>query len=115
MGIVSAGYTAETGELAIQLDDPIAARVVRARPTRRAAARRTLDLAIYCGDDRQRVSCEATQRIDLTLGAEPTSYSPTKGTTMRRGFARHRRPRYVKVIVYDYAADVLGTAVWKKK
>jgi VWFA-related protein len=112
-GIVSAGYTAETGELAIQLTIR-SPRVSFAEADAEGRRTATLDLAIYCGDQRQRVSCEATQRLDLTLGAEAHKLFATKGTTMTARIRASSPPAHVKVIVYDYAADVLGTAVWKK-
>ncbi len=111
--ILSAAYTAATSELAVQLAlrSP---RVLFADADADGRRTATLDLAIYCGDDRQRVACEATQRLDLILGRDAHALFAAKGTTMTARIRASSPPAHVKVIVYDYAADVLGTAVWKK-
>jgi VWFA-related protein len=113
VGILSAGYTAAIEELAVQLTIR-SPRVLFSEADANGRRTATLDLAIYCGDDRQRVSCEVTQRLDLTLGVDAHALFATKGTTMTARVRASAAPAHVKVIVYDYGADVLGTAVWRK-
>lgn len=113
VGILAATYAAASSELAVQLTlrSP---RVMFGDPDANGRRTATLDLAIYCGDERQRVSCEATQRLDLTLGTDAYQLFATKGAAMTARIRASSPPAFVKVIVYDYGADVLGTAAWKK-
>lgn len=74
-----------------------------------------IDLAIYIADRREEIIGERWHKIDMKLGA--TSYGrmvengipfsvriPVKGT-----------PRYVKAIAYDYASDLVGSAMLRMR
>ena len=71
----------------------------------------TLDIGIFAGDEKEQVIGETMKRIELKLTPEQ------HGTLMKEGAPLNSRitisgvPRFVKVVVYDYAADLVGTAV----
>jgi VWFA-related protein len=73
----------------------------------------SLDIGIYAADAREQVVGETLKKIDLQLSDE------THGALMRDGAPFTARlsitgaPAYVKVIVYDYASDLLGSAMLK--
>lgn len=71
--------------------------------------RGALDIAVFCGDARETVVCESWQTMDLNLTA------PTHARMLKDGIPRtltvsaSAPVRYVKVVVYDYAADRVGS------
>jgi len=75
----------------------------------------SLDIAIYCGDAKERVVCETFQKMDLKLGDEAYRRFLQEGATYTARVRVNGEPVYVKVIAYDYAADIAGTAVHKLK
>jgi len=70
-----------------------------------------IDVAIFCGDPREDVVGDAWQRIDLNLSEETFTRVQREGISHTAHVPVKARPRYVKIIVYDYAADLVGTAV----
>ena len=72
-----------------------------------------LEIAIYCGDGETKIFGETRRLLNLALSDE--SYA----RALKNGFAREMRvavtakPRYVKVIVYDYEADRVGSVLAK--
>ena len=74
-----------------------------------------LDLVIYTADDKERIIKESRHKVDLKLKDENYQRYLREGipfeVTMRAALA----PKYVKVIVYDYAADLLGSSIVKLK
>ena len=68
-----------------------------------------LDVAIYCGDGRQRVVGEAWQRMDLRLSDEGLRRFGIEGASHTARVRVTGPAIYVKVIVYDYTTDLLGT------
>ncbi|HSC29070.1 MAG TPA: VWA domain-containing protein [Vicinamibacterales bacterium] len=93
--------------------------VVRARidPSRLAFAdsggRRagSLDLAVFWGDRKENLVADLRQTIDLNLDPESYERLMQEGMTYTTELNLPVVPRYVKVIVYDYAADALGSAM----
>jgi VWFA-related protein len=75
----------------------------------------TVQVAIYCGDARERVVCESHQTMELKLGPEPYQRFLKDGASFSARVRATTDPVYVKVIAYDYAADVLGTGTKKLK
>lgn len=74
-----------------------------------------LDIGIYCGDVRKRVVCDSLQRMDLRLSDESYQRFLQGGAGYTVRLPVTGDPAYVKVIVYDYASDVLGSAVQRLK
>jgi len=74
-----------------------------------------VDVAVYCGDDGQRIIGQARRQLSIALTEE--SYQ----RAMRDGFFRDfgvpvtGKPRNVKVVVYDYEADRVGSALVRIK
>jgi hypothetical protein len=68
-----------------------------------------LDVAIYCGDGHERVVGEAWQKIQLALSDEHFRRFETDGATYTAHVPIKGPALYVKVIVYDYKTDLLGT------
>ena len=70
----------------------------------------SLDVAIFCGGRDEELVGERRQKIELTLTEE--NYQKA----LKSGFAYAARvpvtsmPRHVKIVVYDHAADLVGTA-----
>lgn len=73
----------------------------------------TLEIGIYCGDSGGRIVGETRRLLNLALTDE--SYE----RALHERFSRDMRvtvtkaPRYVKVIVYDYDADRVGSSLVK--
>jgi hypothetical protein len=73
----------------------------------------SLDVDVFCGDDKENLVGESWEKANLTLKEE------TYQRLLRDGFVHTTRirlkgpARYVKAVVYDYAADLLGSAVIK--
>ena len=69
-----------------------------------------LEIAIFCGDGEEEPVGQLWQTLDLKL--QDDTYS----RALRDGFAHTARipitarPRFVKAVVYDHGADVVGTA-----
>ncbi len=106
--IASATYASDTGAIDVLLTLR-SSRVLFAE--REGRHRASLDVAIYCGDAREQVVCQSTHRIDLALTPDALEVFNTGGAKITAKVRSTVAPTYVKAIVYDYAADVLGTAV----
>ena len=74
-----------------------------------------LDLVIYVADDNERILKESRHKIDLKLKDENYQRYLREGIPFEVAMRAARPPKYVKVIVYDYAADLLGSAIVKLK
>jgi hypothetical protein len=70
-----------------------------------------LDIAIFCGDSRQDVVGDAWQHIDLNLKDETYARVQREGVAHTAHIPVRAQPRYVKIVVYDYSADLVGTAI----
>jgi hypothetical protein len=70
-----------------------------------------LDIAIFCGDDRQALVGDAWQHIDLKLKDDTYERTRREGVTHTAHVPVRAQPRYVKIVVYDYSADLVGTAI----
>jgi hypothetical protein len=74
----------------------------------------SIDVGIYAGDAKRNVIGETLKKIDLKLKEQ------TYQTFLKEGGAFNARipvtgeAKFVKVIVYDYGADRLGSAIWRK-
>jgi hypothetical protein len=69
----------------------------------------TIDVATSIGDAAQNLVGEDRQTLDMTL--DPAAYERVKreGITYTALITATKPPRHIKVVVYDYAADRLGT------
>ena len=72
--------------------------------------RASLEIAVYAGTDREDTVGEIPRRVDLQLKEATYRAFGEQGASFNIRVPLRARPRYVKVIVYDYAADMLGSA-----
>jgi hypothetical protein len=72
-----------------------------------------LEVAIHVADRRQRPIGEAHQTIDLRLAPERVARFLADGIPFASRIPVTAEPAYLRVIVYDYSADMLGTATMK--
>ena len=70
-----------------------------------------LDLVVYAADGKERILSETRHRIDLKLKDENYQRYLREGIPFEVTIRSPVPPRYVKVIVYDYAADLVGSAI----
>jgi hypothetical protein len=68
-----------------------------------------LDVAVFNGDERERLVSQLWQRIDLKLSASELADALSKDIRYTLTFKAERAPAHVKVIVYDHASDLLGS------
>jgi len=104
---VDAAYTRGAEEVQIRLSvKPGKLRVVE-RDGKHAIE---LDVAVFSGDVRERVISELWQRIDLSLTGEELQAALARDIKYTLAFKPERVPAHVKVVVYDHAADLIGSA-----
>lgn len=77
-----------------------------------AGGRRTgnLDIAIFCGSATEDIVGERWDKVDLKLTEESYQKALKSGFTYSARVPVKALPRHVKVVVYDHAADLIGTA-----
>ncbi len=71
----------------------------------------SLDVGIYSGDAKEHVIGETLRKIDLKLKEQTYLTFLKEGGAFNARIPISGEPKYVKAIVYDYAADLLGSAV----
>ena len=69
-----------------------------------------LDVAVFSGDGRERLVSEMWQRIDLKLTPAELAAALKQDIRYSLSFKPDRTPAHVKVVVYDHAADLVGSA-----
>lgn len=69
-----------------------------------------LDIAIFCGGGGEELVGERWDKVDLRLTAETYEKALKSGFTYSARVPVKAMPRHVKVVVYDHAADLVGTA-----
>lgn len=124
--IASAGnYTRDIGDLQVALKPPVvdakgqavvdvtisASRVSLSRVDDRHVG--SLEVAFFCGDSKENLVCELWQTVDLKLRDESYQKFLKEGASYTVRIPLTGPLVYVKVVVYDYAADLVGTAVAK--
>jgi VWFA-related protein len=116
-------YTGELTDIVVTLDAPVvvedgtvlevrgrldASRVKFVSENGQQVA--SLDIGIFAGDAKQQVIGETMKRIELKLTPEQHATLMKDGAPLNSRIAISGVPRFVKVVVYDYAADLVGTA-----
>jgi hypothetical protein len=71
----------------------------------------SLDIAFFCGDAKENVIGQAWQTIDLKLRDEMYQQYLREGASYTTRIPIRGDAKFVKAIVYNYAADLLGSAV----
>jgi len=75
----------------------------------------SLDVGIYAGDAKELVVGEVLKKVELKLKEETYKKFLEQGASFNVRIPLKGDPKYVKAIVYDYASDLLGSAVVKIK
>jgi VWFA-related protein len=73
----------------------------------------SLDVTVFCGDARENLVGQSTQQMNFKLLDELHRRFLTDGIPYSVRVPVRAPATYVKVVVYDYAADLLGSAVVK--
>jgi hypothetical protein len=71
----------------------------------------SLEVAYFAGTATQALVGEHWQAVDLDLTDTNYELFKTRGVSYTQRVAVKGEPRFVKVIVYDYTADLTGTAL----
>jgi VWFA-related protein len=75
----------------------------------------SLDVVIYAADAKERIVGESRHKMDLKLKEETYQRYMREGIPFEVTMRAALPPEYVKVIVYDYEADLLGSSIVKVK
>lgn len=70
-----------------------------------------MDLTVFCGDGSERLVGEAWKQVDLNLTASGYERVLKEGMTVRVDVSVTSRAQYARVVVYDFASGLTGTAV----
>ncbi|MEX2272253.1 MAG: VWA domain-containing protein [Vicinamibacterales bacterium] len=108
---VSVARTAPVSEGPRALDVQLTVDIARiSLPVENGIRRGVVDVAVYCGDEKRAPVGESLSKIDLTLTEEAYQGALKTGATFTIRVPLSGTPRHVKAIVYDYGADLLGSA-----
>jgi VWFA-related protein len=106
--VVTGAGPGSAGEAVVEVTVDVSRIGFLSEADRRVAS---LDIDIFCGDDKENLVGETWEKADLRL------FDATYQRLLKTGLVHTARiplkdkPRYVKAVVYDYAADMLGSAV----
>jgi len=75
----------------------------------------SFEVAIYCGDGSQKIIGQARRQLDIALTGASYETISREGFFRDFGVAVTGKPHYVKVVVYDYESDRVGSAMVKLK
>jgi VWFA-related protein len=73
----------------------------------------SLEVTMFCGDNKENVVGQAWQTIDLKLKDEAYQRFMQEGAAYIARVPLTGEPKFVKAILYDYSADLLGSVVAK--
>jgi VWFA-related protein len=68
----------------------------------------TLELAIFCADKNQKIVGQLSKRLELTLNDTLYERAMKDGLTASVRIPVSSNPSHVKVVIYDFATDLLG-------
>jgi VWFA-related protein len=71
----------------------------------------SLDVAVYCADGNQKIIGQARRRLNFALTDETHARAIADGVARTIKIPVTGTPRFVKVIVYDYGADRVGSVM----
>jgi VWFA-related protein len=75
----------------------------------------SLEVAVYCGDGNQKIVGQARRQLSIALTDATFQRVTSEGFFRDVGVPVTTKPRNVKVIVYDYDADRVGSAIVRIK
>ena len=74
-----------------------------------------IDIAVYAGTQRESVVGDTLKKVELRLPEEIYRAVMREGASFTARIPLSADPEFVKVVVYDYASDLLGSSVVKLK
>ena len=74
-----------------------------------------IDIAVYAGTERESVVGDTLKKVEFRLPEEMYRAVMREGASFSARIPLSADPEFVKVVVYDYASDLLGSAVVKLK
>jgi VWFA-related protein len=74
-----------------------------------------IEIALYCADGDQKIIGQTRRSVSLALTDDTYARVMKEGIARTITLATTKAPRYVKAIVFDYAADKLGSKMVKIK
>ncbi len=75
----------------------------------------SLEVAVYCGDGNQKIIGQTRRQLNIALTGASYERVSREGFFRDFGVAVTGKPQYVKVVVYDYDADRVGSAMVRIK
>jgi len=72
-----------------------------------------LDVSVFCGDRREQLVCQSWKIIDLRLKDDTYQKYLKDGIPLSINQPIEGKPSYVKIVVYDFDADLLGATLIK--
>lgn len=75
----------------------------------------TVDIAVYAGGERESVVGDTLKKVELRLPEETYRAVMRDGVSFSARIPLSADPEFVKVVVYDYASDLLGSSMLKLK
>jgi hypothetical protein len=75
----------------------------------------SLEFALACGDEKERVIGRSRQTLDLKLKEDTFQRYSREGFPLNAFMSSSVKPRFVKLVVYDYEADLVGSTTIKLK
>jgi VWFA-related protein len=75
--------------------------------------RGTIEVAVFCADDKERLLGESWNSVELEMMPEAFAKFQTSGLRYTGKVPVKAAARFIKVVVYDPGADVLGSTVFK--
>jgi hypothetical protein len=70
----------------------------------------TLDVAIFCGDEDQEIVGELWRKVDLNFTDDTFARLKRERLEFEVTVPVSEIPRFVKAVVYDYGADLVGSS-----
>ncbi len=75
----------------------------------------SLEMAIACGDQKERIIGRSRQTLDLKIRDESFQRYLREGLPISAYMSSAVKPRFVKIVVYDYEADLVGSTTIRLK
>ena len=101
--------TGKSGEMLVQMVIDAARLVWTTDDLSRRVAR--LDVAVYCGDTREKLVGQTRRMLNVALTDERFGQITKQGLAYSVWIPLVAQPRYLKVVVYNYEADLVGSTV----
>lgn len=85
-----------------------------AQPSQRICLSRRvahLDVAVYCGDTREKIVGQTRRRLNVALTEERFGQITKQGLAYSVRILLVAPPRYLKIVIYNYETDLVGSMI----